>query len=350
MAKDYGGTDYTLSTTTPVTAAPLTMAAWFNADSATAGDTLISISDSSATGNLFRLMIRGDVGGDPVRASTVTGGAEVSADTTTGYTTGTWMHACAVYASSTSRTAYISGGSSANNTTSSVPSSLDRIGLACDADSTIQRIYSGLLHWPAIWNVALTQQEISSLAAGADPRTIRPANLVTFVPLERDNFDIKGRTFTDTGTPAFVDSRPSGLSRYYPPTYQSPSPPPPPPPPSAPNIATFTVSPATVQTNEVVSGLFTNSGGEITLATIDYNGDSIADRTVTADVVDTAYTYAAPGSYTPTLSVTGPGGSDSATASPITVLSVAPAPPPPPPVATPSAALGKGRASGSSLS
>lgn len=43
-----------------------------------------------------------------------------------------------------------------------------------------------------IWNVALTQPEIASLAKGITCDKIRPQNLVFYAPLVRDLIDAKG--------------------------------------------------------------------------------------------------------------------------------------------------------------
>jgi hypothetical protein len=64
----------------------------------------------------------------------------------------------------------------------------------------------GLIAHPAIWNVALTDEEVAALGAGASPLTIRPWALVFYAPyLGRDSSEIDivgGRILTVTGASA----------------------------------------------------------------------------------------------------------------------------------------------------
>jgi hypothetical protein len=201
MAIDYDGTDYHLTSTTPVTAVPLTMACWFNPDVVSALDYLICIADSGADTDWFSLEANG-AAGDVVRARTnaTTG---VFASTSATFVAGTWQHAAAVFESTTSRAAYLDGGNKGTNTTSKTPSGLDRIGLACQATLTPTLFLSGLIAEAAIWDVALTDDEVAQLGLGYCPLLVRPDGLVFYAPLVRAVQDvIGGLTLTATGTPA----------------------------------------------------------------------------------------------------------------------------------------------------
>lgn len=159
-----------------VTEVPLTMACWFRSDSTTLSQALMALGRSDANDDTFLLAANGAAGGDPVQAQT-SGVGGASAVTTTGFSANTWHHACGVFAAVDSRAAYIDGGSKGTNAGSQTPSGLDRtrIGLYYSGATLYM---SGRIALPAIWNVALSDEEVAALARGLDPRYIRPESLV----------------------------------------------------------------------------------------------------------------------------------------------------------------------------
>jgi hypothetical protein len=199
---------------------PLSMSCWFNSDDLTIHQVLMAtyFYDGVATGyEHHRLMIRGAEAGDPVAASTQTGGADYTdATTSTGYSTGTWHHAAGVWASSTSRAAYIDGGSKGTDTTSKSPSSAPNsllIGSIENADgSSMLQYMSGIIAQATIWNAALTDAEVAVLAAGYSPILIRPQSLWAYWPLvARTSPEIDvvgGYDLTLYNTPTIADHPP----------------------------------------------------------------------------------------------------------------------------------------------
>lgn len=204
-----GSSQYLTTTTTPVAVAPLTMACWFNSTSSTTSQNLIQV--CSAAGNdSFRLLIAGAVAAKPVRVATTDSvPTQITADTTAGYTTNTWTHACGVFASTTSRTAYINGGNSGANTTSVNPQNVDRIRSGATINnSTISQYFAGQIAEVAIWNAALSAAEVLSLSQRASPLLIRPQSLVFYAPNVSNLTDLIGaRTITNNGT-ATVSAHP----------------------------------------------------------------------------------------------------------------------------------------------
>lgn len=165
---------------TPVTAAPLTMAIWVKP----VGDALtdrwaMSIKDesSSATGDHFALrrLSSGVYAFGAARASGSTSDGAAAADNT-------WAAVIGVAASTTSRTVYVNGVAGTTDTVSRVPINLDSVAVGHNLGaSAIYRPITGLLHWPAIWDVALNADEIALFSAGVSPRKIRPQNLVFWI-------------------------------------------------------------------------------------------------------------------------------------------------------------------------
>lgn len=168
------------TSTLPVSAAPLTMACFFRSDDITIAQDLMAISLVASSDQRFRLIAGGNAAGDPVRANARTT-ASGTADTTTGYSANTWHHAAAVFASTTSRTAYIDGGSKGTNTTSLAPSGMTRFNIGVSQSNPVPSGYlSGDVCEAGIWNAALTDAEILSLAQGMSPRLVRPGSLVGY--------------------------------------------------------------------------------------------------------------------------------------------------------------------------
>lgn len=203
-ARAYSTTStYTRVSSALVTAAPLTMACWFNLANTTAEHSLMGIFDVGGDVDYFMLLARGDVGGDPV-AAVARRSSQGIANSTAGYTANTWQHAVGVFTSSTSRTVYLNGSNSATDTTSIVPAGLDRTTVGM-RDRAAPTAMSGSIAEAAIWNVALDAAEVAALAKGMSPRFIRPAALVYYAPLVREVRDLKGNAVTDTSSQSSLD-------------------------------------------------------------------------------------------------------------------------------------------------
>lgn len=206
MAYDFNGSSHYIEATyIPVTAAPLTLAGWFNSDSDTTSQTIISITNSGGQ-ERFLLTASGGVTGDPVRATTIQGNVGAAADSATGYSANTWHHAAGVFASSTSRIAYIDGVGGTAETTSRTPGTMNttRIGVTVGGGAR-SNYMNGRLAEVAIWNVALSAVEIAALAKGIKPFLIRPEKIVLYLPLVRDIVDYKSNVgWTNSG--ATVDN------------------------------------------------------------------------------------------------------------------------------------------------
>lgn len=168
--------------TAPATAAPLTLACWFRSSDATVNQDLMALEASAATDG-FRLRASGATGGDPITVIT-TAGTSAVANTTAGYSANTWAHACGVFASASSRTAYLNGGNSATDTNSRTPSGVDRANLGrVWLNNAPTNYLAGDLAEVGIWNLALDAEDVARLALGLSPLLVRPEGLVAYWPL-----------------------------------------------------------------------------------------------------------------------------------------------------------------------
>jgi hypothetical protein len=162
---------------TAVTSAPVTIAAWFKTDTVAISQWIGGLSDT-ANNNDFMLIglvsanltvIAGDAGGN-------------NSSTKSGATANTWMHAAGVFASTTSRTAYLDGVAGTAETTLRTPASIDTFAIAAHKDNIPDTFFSGLIAEVGVWNAALDAAEINALAKGFSPKLIRPSALVAYYP------------------------------------------------------------------------------------------------------------------------------------------------------------------------
>lgn len=175
---------------------PITLAAWLNTHSA-AGQNVIAL-NAATSANSIGLGIGGS--GNPVGAYIQAAGVTSSANTSTGYALNQWFHACAVFSSSTLRAAFLNGGSKAINTTSGTPSSLIRTSVGVYRGPLPFDAFLGRMAEVAIWNAALTDQEVASLAQGFTPDQVRPQSLIGYLPFVRNVQDMIGTAWTTVGS------------------------------------------------------------------------------------------------------------------------------------------------------
>ena len=204
-AGDFNGTtQYFIGGSAPVSAVPLTMACWFRSNSTLTG-AMMSLSTNGGTAR-YSLVSAGTIGGDPIQAGvTNSAGTGANAVTTAGYTTGVWTHAAGVYTSTTDRAAFINGGNKGTDTTA-ITAGADRTLIGARISTTVGAFFSGRIAEVGIWNVALSDGEVASLALGFSPQQIRPESLVFYAPLVPTFIDIVGGlALTNTGSVGTVD-------------------------------------------------------------------------------------------------------------------------------------------------
>jgi len=197
---DDGASDYLQIDQAGVTVPPFSMVCWFNVDVSNLEFFLIQIADKDVADQYHALWLDGLDASDYVGAATYDGTWK-EAKTTAGFSTGTWMHAAGVWADTDDRRVYLNGGNKGTETTSVTPANMDRMTIGASGDSTPEAYISGHMAEVAIWNVALIDAEVVSLAKGFSPLFIRPQNLVAYWPLIRGlNDRVGGYNMTASGT------------------------------------------------------------------------------------------------------------------------------------------------------
>ena len=208
MSRDFDGAgDYIRVDTAPLTAAPFTMSAWAQIASA-AGQGIMWLGDKDASNEYWVLKFSGV--GDKLAFDARTSAGTETANTDNTYTVNTWHHCCARTASATDRTVTLdaSHGDEGVNITSRAPANADRITLGIFDDSSQFGDLDGKIAEAALWNVELSDAEVTILALGVSPLLVRPANLVRYRPLLRNTIDLMSNIST-TVSGTTVDVQPT---------------------------------------------------------------------------------------------------------------------------------------------
>jgi hypothetical protein len=193
-----------LSSNNPVSAAPLTVAAWARVNNTIGNKVIVSLNQNSGT-DRFVLYVGNAVLYWFVNSSSGFGQAASS----TNVSANNWFHACAVETSSNNRAIYLNGGSVGTNTATRTPLNINAVNIGVDRNNnTNVSLMSGLIAEVGIWNAALTAAEVASLAKGMTCDKVRPQSLVFYAPLVRDLIDAKGGLTITNNNGATVANHP----------------------------------------------------------------------------------------------------------------------------------------------
>lgn len=212
----WGTSNYLSAAAAGVTAAPLTMAAWFNVSAAQGGTNdraIMGLHNSSVASNrnTLHLQLPQTATGGSVGAYTSDGSGTVNALASGTYTQNAWQHGAAVFTSAASRAAFLNGANKGTNATSKTPSGIDTsvvgvvYGSSGAGGSLLANGGTGSIAEAAIWNIALSDAEIAALALGLSPLRMHPEALVDYWPIvgasaPEINFRSNPRALTLNGT------------------------------------------------------------------------------------------------------------------------------------------------------
>lgn len=171
-----------------VTAPPFTMACWFNTNDSSAYQCLLAVGRDGDATQRHNLILLTDTESKAVRMQTQAGVTNGIANTTTGYTAGVWAHACGIVSAANARNVRCNAAGLGTDATNASPTGMNvtRIGLRSSGGLPM----SGLIAFPCIWNAALTDDEVASLADGLWPGLVRPESIVALWPLRGDATEI----------------------------------------------------------------------------------------------------------------------------------------------------------------
>lgn len=177
--------NYIQEGSTPITANPVSMSCWFNANNLTVSSVLMAISNAGATA-YHALVFDGanayGLGDDRVIIDS--DGVAFAASASAIGSAGVWNQMGFVAASNTSRIAYLNGVAGTTETTNRGPSLWNHLNLgALRSTTTTFRPVDGAFGECGMWNAALTTAEMAILAKGYSPLFVRPNNLVRYWPV-----------------------------------------------------------------------------------------------------------------------------------------------------------------------
>lgn len=180
----WSGTNFLRRESAVLTAAPLTMAAWWYPVNNTNLQSILSLLNSTATDNRDQFKI-GQANGS-ISFLVGDSAANSTASTTANSTLNAWNHICGVAASATDRRVFLNGGNKGTSVTSRTPNGIDRTSIGKQDNAANNKIVSNgaFIAFPAIWNIALSDAEVAALAVpGTLPTAIQPGALVVYWPL-----------------------------------------------------------------------------------------------------------------------------------------------------------------------
>lgn len=205
-----GSNDFIELASAPATACPITIALWLN-DTGTIGTTALCAMGNSAGSSRVQLDTRAT--GDDIAAQAVNSGGSTGSALGGAVISGTWMHGAAVFTTDANRDVYLNGSHINNNTTSIALSGFNNISLGSRFSGGSRGAYfGGRLAHVAVWNIALSAGEISTLAGGAKPNTVQNGNLVFYAPLTHGNAidTVTSTSLTVSGAVTNSDLSPAG--------------------------------------------------------------------------------------------------------------------------------------------
>lgn len=198
---------YLTTISTPVSSGPFTISAFGRIATTGSVKTLVSI-ESGNSNILYQLYVASNqqLGFESYGASG-TNGISVTSPLVS---VNTFFHAAAVVNSATSRSLILNGSTKTSNALTNIgTTSVNRINIGSRYFSGALGGYqNGLIAEIGIWNAALTDAEITSLAKGMTCDKIRPQSLVFYAPLVRDLNDPKGGLAITNNNAATVANHP----------------------------------------------------------------------------------------------------------------------------------------------
>lgn len=174
-----------------LTAAPLSISAWFNTSITGASQRIVGLWNSAGVGVLDSCFSLHIAVGNTVSAATADATSAAASATSTTISANVWNHGAAVFTSSTSRASYLNGGGKGTNATSKVPIGINRTSIGVDDHSSPTNPFApagtGMIAEVGIWNIALSDADVLTLSKGVSPLLVHSEALVAYWPLVGNN-------------------------------------------------------------------------------------------------------------------------------------------------------------------
>lgn len=208
-----GSSQYAALQSAAVTGYPATVATWYNPNSTGAAYAIVIVQDKTGTARFGLFGLTG--GSIQIDVIPTNSGSGFNTISPLGYSSNTWTHICGVWESSTSRKLYVNGVPVATNTVSAPmsPSAAFNATYVGTRGSlgTLGTFLNGQVAQVAIWNVALTDGQVASLASGVDPRRASSTPPTFYAPLWGEaspEINVVGTAISLTNSPTKGSSDP----------------------------------------------------------------------------------------------------------------------------------------------
>jgi hypothetical protein len=191
---------YLIGGSAPVSAVPLTIAAWFRPTASGASGAICAV--GGVTDHCRLSLSSGQV-------QALSQGSSTAISLTSGsITAGQWAHCAAVFSGTASRIAYLNGVAATENTTNCTQGAFSEILIGARRITTLAQFIGGDIAEVGVWNAALNADEIAGLAKGFPCRLVRPSNLVFYAPLINFLSDLRGEMTLTNMNNATVSEHP----------------------------------------------------------------------------------------------------------------------------------------------
>jgi hypothetical protein len=192
----------------------LTVSVWVRPDAVNGARMVVSKASSGSTSTQYALFVQDGVLvmriGDAAGVDDASGGS---------VSTGVWTHLCGVKSGTGAGAlrAYVNGSSVGTGTSNrSIQDTAQNFVIGSRHTGDLR--WDGRIAVVALWNVALSAEEIAALAKGANPLRVRPQNLAAYYPLWTDSnvayphpdFSGNAQHLGQSGTPELADHAPVG--------------------------------------------------------------------------------------------------------------------------------------------
>ena len=201
-----GSTQYLTKSSAIVGAYPWSMFTWFNSDDATTNSqTFFQIINDS--NNHFQFKAAPDQPNTPLRMFiSQSGPGSSGSNTTTDFTADTWYNAIQVSTSSTNRELWLNNGGYIQSTSNISPGSWSATHCGASNFGGFTQFMNGELAASTIWDVALSSDDRSRLAARIHPFWIKRSNIQVLLHFNNssalgDDLSSNGNDFTPTNSP-----------------------------------------------------------------------------------------------------------------------------------------------------
>ena len=161
---------------------PLTIAVWARPALITQQICAVGLGASTNAVERIELGFFGAIASDPVISYSVSSAGTFAGPSSGAFVASTWQLAVAIHESSTLRKLRF-GGAWFTNTTAVTLQGLDIVYVGTRKNTTLGNYWDGQLAEAAVWTVALTPDEVTSLESGAAPYLIRPQSLLFYAPM-----------------------------------------------------------------------------------------------------------------------------------------------------------------------